>query len=256
MTTEYIETRMVPLELLQPYPGNARHGDRDVLVESLEANGQYRSLVVRPDGEGFTVLCGNNTLAALEHRGDTAARCEIVACDDATALRVNLVDNAANDKATYDDRARAALLELLDGELSGSGYGEDEADTIIARFEEPEVTEYAEPDVAYNDDEAERAARVKSHGGEDSRTYESRGVRDIFLAMPNAEADELGRLIMKLRETWGALDQGTVILRAARVAVQALGSMDDEGDTVSLGYLTKAADAVYAPESADDDTDH
>lgn len=254
MTTEYIETRMVPLAQLQPYPGNARHGDRDVLVESLEANGQYRSLVVRRMEDGSQiVLCGNNTLAALEHRGDTAARCEIVACDDATALRVNLVDNAANDKATYDDRARAALLELLDGELSGSGYGEDEADTIIARFEEPEVTEYAEPDVAYNDDEAERAARVKSHGGEDSRTYESRGVRDIFLAMPNAEADELGRLIMKLRETWGALDQGTVILKAARVARAALA---EEYGPDTHADLSARADAVYAPESADDDTDH
>lgn len=137
MTTEYVETRMVLLGDLTPFPGNARHGDRKVLRDSLEANGQYRSLVVRQTGEDtLIVLAGNNTLAALEERGDLEARCEIIQCDDATALRVNLVDNASNDKATYDDEARARLLMLLDGGLTGSGYGEDEADAIIARFEE------------------------------------------------------------------------------------------------------------------------
>lgn len=253
MTTEYVETRMIMLDELTPYPGNARLGERDVLVESLEANGQYRSLIVRETDGGLVVLCGNNTLAALEHRGDLEARCEVVRCDDATALRVNLVDNASNDKATYDDRARAALLELLDGELTGSGYDEDEADTLIARFEEEEITELAEPETAgYNDDQADREARIKSHGGEDSRTFESRGVRDIFLALPSDQADELGRLIMKLRETWGALPQGEVILKACRVAqrVQSQHGQSEEGN--ALG----AAEAVYAPESADDNTGH
>ena len=248
MTTEYVETRMIPLDRLTPFPGNARQGNRAKLLESLETNGQYRSLIVRETDDGeYVVLAGNNTLAALEAKGDEAARCEIVTCDDATALRVNLVDNKSNDEATYDDRARAALLELLDGEIAGTGYDEEEIDSIVARFEEPEIAPYEEPEVAYNDDQAEREARVKSsNGGEENRTYESRGVRDIFLAMPVAEADELGRLIMKLRETWGALDQATVLLRAARVARLA----------VADGHLTpeglETADVAYAPESADE----
>lgn len=222
MTTEYIETRMIPLSELTPFPGNARIGNRAKLMDSLEANGQYRSLIVRRTEDDLIVLAGNNTMAALEERGDEEARCEVVRCDDATALRVNLVDNKTNDEATYDDRARAALLELLDGEITGTGYEEDEVDTILARYEEPEITDYAEPEVAdYNDDAEEREARIRSHGGPDSKTYESRGVRDIFLALPSAQADELGRLIMRLRETWGALPQGEVILKACRVAAAA-----------------------------------
>lgn len=254
MTTEYVETRMIPLAQLQPYPGNARQGNRAKLMESLEENGQYRSLVVRRTSDGeHIVLAGNNTLAALEHRGDTAARCEIVTCDDATALRVNLVDNKSNDEATYDDRARAALLALLDGELKGTGYDEEEADSIIARFEEPEITAYTEPAVAeYNDDEAEREARVSRHGGHDSTTYESRGIRDIFLALPSDQADELGRLIMKLRETWGALDQGTVLLKAARVARQV---HELEAEEPSLVRVTVAADEPYAPQADGESTD-
>lgn len=248
MTTEYIETRMVLLDDLTPFPGNARRGDKARLVESLEANGQYRSLIVRDAGGGdLVVLAGNNTMQALEARGDLEARCEIVVCDDATALRVNLVDNATNDRATYDDEARARLIAELDGAVTGSGYTEDEADAILARYEEPEIVHVEEQTAEYNDDAAEREARVKSHGGEDSRTYESRGVRDIFLALPAAEADELGRLIMALRETWGALDQGTVLLRAARVAVEAVDCEDD--------CLAAADEPFSTPESAEEPTD-
>lgn len=249
MTTEYVETRMVTLDDLEPYPGNARIGNRKKLVESLEANGQYRSLIVRETQDGrLTVLAGNNTMAALEERGDTEARCEIVHCDDATALRVNLVDNKSNDEATYDDQARARLLELLDGELSGTGYDEDEADAIVARYEEPEITELAEPEVAdYNDDADERQARVKSHGGEDSKTMESRGIRDIFIPLPVAQADELGRLIMALRETWGALPQGEILLKAARVAARVASQhgLSEEGAALS------SADEVFEAEADD-----
>lgn len=247
MTTTYIETRMVMLDDLTPFPGNARRGNQARLVESLEANGQYRSLIVRQTGEDMlVVLAGNNTMEALEARGDLEARCEIVECDDATALRVNLVDNKTNDEATYDDEARAALLVLLDGELEGSGYDEDEADTIIARYEEEEVTSLHEPEViGYNDDQAEREARILSHGGPESRTMASKGIRDVILAMPAAEADELGRLIMKLRETWGALSQGDILLRAARVARVAL----TEG---APGVVLDAAEQAYGDEEDDD----
>lgn len=247
MTTTYIETRMIPLSELTMFPGNARRGNRAKLVESLEANGQYRSLIVRDTGDELVILAGNNTYEALDEKGEPAARCELVECDDQTALRVNLVDNKANDEATYDDRARAELLSLLDG-LDGTGYEEDEVDAIVARFEEPEYTEVAEPGVAdYNDDAEEREARIQSNGGHDSKTYESRGVRDVFLALPVAQADELGRLIMKLREAWGALPQGEVLLKAARVARLALadGLLTPDG-------LAEAADTVFEGEPGDE----
>lgn len=248
MTTTYVETRMIPLAELTLFPGNARRGNRAKLLESLEANGQYRSLIVRDTGDELVILAGNNTYEALDAQGAPSARCEVVTCDDQTALRVNLVDNKANDEATYDDRARAELLALLDG-LDGTGYDEEEVDSIVARFEEEEFTQAEETGVAeYNDDAEEREARIQSHGGHDSKTYESRGVRDIFLALPAAEADELGRLIMELRETWGALPQGEVILKAARVARKAL-EIAETSDSWGPEYL--GADEVFAAEDDD-----
>lgn len=242
MSTEYVETRMVMLDELTPYPGNARQGDRAVLAESLEANGQYRSMIVRETGDGLVVLCGNNTLAALEERGDLEGRCEIVRCDDATALRVNLVDNASNDRATYDDEARARLLLLLDGAVQGSGYSDEEADAIVARYEEPEVTPYEEPDVTFNDDEDEREARIASRGGHESQPMTSRGLRDIILVLSNADADELGRIILRLRKEWGALPQGEILLKGMRVARAAL---DRDGDPQEHGWLVEQASEVY-----------
>jgi hypothetical protein len=154
---------------------------------------------------------------------------------------VNLVDNASNDKATYDDEARARLVQLLDGEIRGTGYTDDEVDSLIARYEEPEVTAYREPEVTYNDDEDEREARIASRGGHESAPMVSRGIRDILLVLPNADADELGRIIVRLRKDWGSLPQGEVILKGMRVAVNAMQENDSD--------LSQWADDVYgAPE--------
>lgn len=249
MTTEYIETRMVPLEELTMFPGNARIGDREALAESLDENGQYRSLIVRDAGDELVILCGNNTYEALESRGETAARCEIHRCDERTALRINLIDNKANDKARYDERARASLLELLDGELHGTGYGEEEVDAILARYEEPEVAPYQEPEVSYNDDEDEREARIASRGGHESSPMVHRGIRDIILALPNEQADELGRIIMCLRNDWGALPQGEIILKGMRVARAALA--EEYGPDTDQD-LRAAADEVYGTPGEED----
>lgn len=247
MTTEYVETCMIALEDLQPFPGNARIGDKAALAESLDENGQYRSLIVRlTDEDEYVVMCGNNTLEALEDRGDTAARCEIHKCDDKTALRINLIDNKANDKARYDEEARAKLLDLLDGELRGTGYDEEEVDSILARYEEPEVTAYVEPDVTYNDDEAEREARINSRGGPESSPMVSRGIRDILLVLPNDQADELGRIIMRLRKEWGSQPQGEIVLKGMRVARAALA---EEYGPDTHADLSAAADDVFEPEA-------
>jgi hypothetical protein len=271
MTTT-VGTERVPLEDLTPFPGNARRGDVDAILESLRANGQYKPLTVRRHGETLTILAGNHTyLALLRHEesdredcrdwelandrpcqlcvnveaDDPTALSHLIECDDATATRINLVDNKAADDGSYDDEALAALLASLDGGPVGTGYTDEEADSLLARYEEEEVVEYTRPAVAeYNDDPEERKARVDRLGGENSQPYESRGVRDIFLAMPNAEADELGRCIMALREHFGAMTQSEVVLRAARVAVAV---MDGADAGLTLADCLSRGEAVYNP---------
>ncbi|MFF4385602.1 hypothetical protein ACFY0G_02230 [Streptomyces sp. NPDC001552] len=155
----YVRTETVPLNQLHPFPGNAKRGDVPLILDSLRVNGQYRGLVVRlAEGSPLTVLAGNHTAQALDLHGagpcgrpvriageerpcgichglpwEPSARCEIIACDDATALAVNLVDNRASEKGTYD---RGALAELLsyaeDLGYAGTGYTEQDVQLLIA----------------------------------------------------------------------------------------------------------------------------
>jgi hypothetical protein len=157
MTTT-IGTEQVSLEDLTPFPGNARRGNVDVILDSLRANGQYKPLTVRRQGEEtLTILAGNHTyLALLRHEesgrdacqdwelandrpcqlcinvdaDDPTALAHLIECDDATATRINLVDNKAADDGTYDDEALAALLASLDDDLMGTGYALSDADVF------------------------------------------------------------------------------------------------------------------------------
>lgn len=163
-----VGTEPVSLEDLTPFPGNARRGNVETILDSLRANGQYKPLTVRRHGEEFTILAGNHTyLALLRHEEDDRAACadwelandrpcqlciavdrddptalsHLIECDDATATRINLVDNKAADEGSYDQAALDAILASLDGDLVGTGYAPTEADT----FTGTDVPEYEAP---------------------------------------------------------------------------------------------------------------
>lgn len=166
--TVTIGTQPVALEDLEPFPGNARRGNIDLILDSLRANGQYKPLTVRRHGEALTILAGNHTyLALLRHEEDDRDGCtdwelandrpcqlcinidqddptalaHLIECDDATATRINLVDNRAADTGNYDEEALAALLASLEDDLVGSGYALSEAEL----FNGADVPEYEAP---------------------------------------------------------------------------------------------------------------
>ena len=121
--TVFIEIRDVPVADLVPFPGNAKRGNVAMIKDSVQEHDQYRALVVRhtPD-DRLVVLAGNHTLQALKELGRPYARCEIIACDEQTAKKVNLVDNRSADTGTYDDEALHAILRSLEGDFAGTGY--------------------------------------------------------------------------------------------------------------------------------------
>ncbi|MHB9861960.1 hypothetical protein [Streptomyces sp. YIM S03343] len=170
MPAVYVETRDVPLDELTPFPGNAKRGNPAEILTSLRRNGQYRGLVVRqvPNG-ALIVLAGNHTLLALKAHGPgkceyaddpdtpcgmcadgdwdgTTARCEIVACDDSDARRINLADNKLSELGGYDNDALAELLSYMDGDYEGTGYTDDD---VMALLTPPDL------DDLDNDDQAD-----------------------------------------------------------------------------------------------------
>jgi DNA modification methylase len=127
MPARYIETLTVPPGDLQPYPGNAKLHDDDGLDESLDTNGQYRSVVARRLADGaLQLLAGHGTTDAIA-RAEADVRVEVIDADDEVAHRIVLADNAYGARAGYDEVALLALLDTAQahGGFGGTGYDED-----------------------------------------------------------------------------------------------------------------------------------
>jgi ParB-like chromosome segregation protein Spo0J len=129
--THYTGTRDIPRDKLVRYPGNPRRGDVDAIRASIRRHGQYRSLVVRDTGTQLVILAGNHTRDALRAEGRTAARCEVIECDDDTARRINLADNKLAELGHYDEEDLAAMLAGLDGDLEGTGWSQQEVTRLL-----------------------------------------------------------------------------------------------------------------------------
>lgn len=122
----------LPVSDLKPYGLNPRLGNVEVIAESLRVNGQYRPIVVRKTTN--EILAGNHTWKAAQSLGWTHIKATLVDVDDEGARRIVLVDNRANDLATYDHEALAALLAELD-DIAGTGFGQDDVDALLASLE-------------------------------------------------------------------------------------------------------------------------
>lgn len=132
-----LTTHDVPTADLTEYHANPRRGNVDRIADSLQANGQYRAIVVNKGtrtGRPMEVLAGNHTLKAARKLGWTTIAAHIIDVDDQDATRIVLADNQTSDLATNDDKVILQLLDTLDT-LDGTGYTTEDLDTLIADIE-------------------------------------------------------------------------------------------------------------------------
>ncbi|MEV0016665.1 hypothetical protein [Streptomyces tendae] len=278
----YVRTDDVALGDLRPFPGNARRGDPAVILQSLVRTGQFRSLIVRDTGDGLVVLAGNHTLQALLAHGPgpcgmtttvddeelpcalcggeewaPVARCEIVTCDDATATRINLVDNRSAELGGWDQQALADLIAGLDGDLDGTGYTDADLDKLVAAIEE-----------AYEDDEEEPEQPAEAATPAEPATSSAPpasgdtipegpapgtvapplpdGTRSMLLTYPAADRDEAARLVVAARDVFPAEDAAVIVLRALRTLVAVLDTRHAHDGVVTVQALLRAAGAPAA----------
>lgn len=125
------KTETVAIDAVRPHHRNVRQGDVGLISESLQAHGQYRPIVAQKS-TGL-ILAGNHTWRAASTLGWNEIEVTWQDVDDAEALRILLVDNKANDAASYDDAALAELLKELadDGGLDGTGFDGDDLDQLL-----------------------------------------------------------------------------------------------------------------------------
>ena len=119
---------MVPVDRLLTHPDNARRGNLEVIRESIRANGFYGACVVqRSTGR---ILVGNHRYLAAIEEGLVEVPVVWVDKSDDEARRLLLVDNRANDVASYDYTVLVRLLDEQKEEASLLGTGWDDADLV------------------------------------------------------------------------------------------------------------------------------
>lgn len=141
---------------LQPYEGNPRKGDVDLIKDSLREHGQYRPAVVNNTPDGYVTLVGNHMVQAMQelHEDDPQGGwgtvwVHVVQLDAQQARRLSLTDNRASDRANYDPVELLAELELLD-DLEGTGYTDSDLEALTRTIEDnpapgPEEIAAADP---------------------------------------------------------------------------------------------------------------
>ena len=136
----------VPTKDLNVYYKNARRGDVDLIMESMKHNGVYKPLVVNrgtKTGRPNEVLCGNHSLMAIRRLADENPQDErwqtvdvyVIDVDEDQAKRTVLVDNASNDKSTYDVEDLVNLLTELPT-LEATGFTRDEVDELLESLDD------------------------------------------------------------------------------------------------------------------------
>ena len=114
-----VETEIVEITTLKPYPKNPRRGDVEEIAQSLKVNGQYKPIVVNRRDQ--TILAGNHTWRAARSLGWTHIAISYVDVDDYGAQKIVLADNRTSDMSSYDDTKLLELLESLPT-LDGTGF--------------------------------------------------------------------------------------------------------------------------------------
>jgi ParB-like chromosome segregation protein Spo0J len=131
------EVELVSADDIRPHPRNPRHGNLEVIAESIAENGFYGFCVVQKS-TGW-ILAGNHRFrAATEICGFSEVPVVWIDCDDATAAKILVADNRTSDVAVYDNEQLTALLhEFSAGDgLVGTGFDDDDLANLDATLEE------------------------------------------------------------------------------------------------------------------------
>lgn len=135
------EHQTVPLLQLNHYAKNPRRGDVQAIKGSIVANGIFRPVIVNKGtytDKPNEILAGNHTVKAIrelaeEHPDDPRwqeVEVWMVDVDAERAARIVLADNRTADLGSYDNEELLGLLNMMDGDLDGTGYDADDLEEL------------------------------------------------------------------------------------------------------------------------------
>jgi ParB-like chromosome segregation protein Spo0J len=126
----FVQCETVQITNLIPYPANPREGDIGAIIESLEANGQYRPIVANK--RTGHILTGNHTYQAAKALGWFEIAVSWVDVDEDQELKIVLIDNRTSDLATYDTVELKTHLVNSAGQFKGTGFQAEDVSEIIS----------------------------------------------------------------------------------------------------------------------------
>ena len=124
----------VPLRLLKPHPRNVNQGDFGAILESVETNGFYGTIVANK--RTGHIVAGNHRFAVAKHIGMDSVPVAWVDVDAEQELRILMADNRTTRLGIDNEADLAALLSELaatDIGLRGTGYDGDDLDDLIGK---------------------------------------------------------------------------------------------------------------------------
>lgn len=200
--TPGVETpELVPIDSIQPWPGNPRTHDIPTIADSLARHGQFRPVAAQ--ARSRLIIYGHGTVEAAQSLGWTEIQCVFLDVDDDEAERILLLDNRANDLGGYDYAALLRQLRALD-DLAGTGYTDDD----LAKIEQQVAGESPDALLRSLDDAP--------------GTQAAADVRNIILPYDTAVYDQMVEALGKLRFE---LDLETNAETVKVLVIQALGDI-------------------------------
>jgi ParB-like chromosome segregation protein Spo0J len=140
---------LVEVRAIKPHPLNANVGDVEAIAESINAIGFYGALIVhRSTGH---ILAGEHRWRAARLGGLGELPAIVVECDDDTAERILVGDNAYARLARWDEGALVELLQrrqLAPLQLAATGITAEALGAMIRRAHPEAPSSFA----GYGDD--------------------------------------------------------------------------------------------------------
>lgn len=118
--------QMLAVTQLTRHPDNRQPSEAAIaaVAESLRTEGQIEPLIVRPlsgESQSYQIVSGETRWLAAQRLGWDSIACDVVALDDAAALRVLAAANAA--RQDLDPLAKARLIVRLCDPIESGGSG-------------------------------------------------------------------------------------------------------------------------------------
>ncbi len=211
------------IDTLLPFPNNPRRGNVKKLRESLEANGQYKPIVVQASTR--YILAGNHLWQAAKELGWSKVNIVEVDVNNTQAKKIVASDNRLGELGSYDEQE---LLDLLqDISLEGTGYDTQDIDDLLALLEEQTIAPAFEGSVATVMDGVGGGSELSQEGvnrrptlSERASHYAERTVRLLMCEFPNHQYIWVQDRLTELRTKYNVDSNGEAILQAIADATE------------------------------------